>query len=123
MNTALQQINMERYANQRHTGLGFLHMRELERSCITRRLSYNLRQCTQSVSFTSIELPTSLKEIQGVAFWGCDNLRFITYNATTPPTLVEDMIFPNKVYRLTVPTGYADTYKGTAWNNYFENIQ
>ena len=77
-----------------------------------------LRACP----FTSIKLPASLKEIQGVAFLGCDDLRFVTCDATTPPTL-GDYSFPNKVYQLKVPVGYVDTYKATSWNNYFENIQ
>lgn len=72
--------------------------------------------------FTSITLPASLTEIQGFAFLSCDNLRFVTCKATTPPTLGR-MVFPNKVYQLTVPNGYVDTYKATSWNNYFENIQ
>ncbi|GFI00841.1 hypothetical protein IMSAGC004_03252 [Bacteroidaceae bacterium] len=72
--------------------------------------------------FTTIDLPASLTEIQGYAFLSCNNLRFVTCKATTPPTLGV-MAFPNKVYKLTVQTGYVDTYKATAWNSYFENIQ
>ena len=122
MNTALKQMNMEDTQIKIIPEFAFYSCENLKEVTLPSGLviigGYALNGCP----FTTIDLPASLTEIQGYAFLSCNNLRFVTCKATTPPTLGV-MAFPNKVYKLTVQTGYVDTYKATAWNSYFENIQ
>ena len=122
MNIALKQMNMEDTQIKIIPEFAFYSCENLKEVTLPSGLvtigGYALNGCP----FTTIDLPASLTEIQGYAFLSCNNLRFVTCKATTPPTLGV-MAFPNKVYKLTVQTGYVDTYKATAWNSYFENIQ
>ena len=122
MNIALKQMNMEDTQIKIIPEFAFYSCENLKEVTLPSGLvtigGYALNGCP----FTTIDLPASLTEIQGYAFLSCNNLRFVTCKATTPPTLGV-MAFPNKVYKLTVQTGYVDTYKATAWNSYCENIQ
>lgn len=121
-NTALKQINMTDTQIKAIPDWAFYSCENLKEITLPSGLETIGANALRACPFTSIKLPASLKEIQGVAFLGCDDLRFVTCDATTPPTL-GDYAFPNKVYQLKVPVGYVDTYKATSWNNYFENIQ
>ena len=122
MNTALKQMNMKDTQIKIIPESAFDGCKNLKEVTFPSGLVTIGENALNECSFTSITLPASLTEIQGFAFLSCDNLRFVTCEATTPPTLGR-MVFPNKVYQLTVPNGYVDTYKATSWNNYFENIQ
>lgn len=122
MNTALKQINMKETQIKNIPDWAFNSCENLKEIKFPDGLETIGNNTFSGCPFTSITLPASLTEIQGFAFLSCDNLRFVTCKATTPPTLGR-MVFPNKVYQLTVPNGYVDTYKATSWNNYFENIQ
>ncbi len=66
-----------------------------------------------------VELPTTIKEIQGEAFVGNKNLRQVICKATIPPTLAPNQVFREsngKDTRLGVPANLVDTYKASPWN-------
>lgn len=122
-NTALKQINMSGTQIKDIPDWAFYTCENLKEVAFPYDLETIGINAFSGCPFTSIVLPASLTEIRAWAFSSCNDLRFVECQATTPPILNEDSPFPNRVFKLTVPTGCADAYKDTSWNNYFENIQ
>lgn len=66
-----------------------------------------------------VELPSTLKNIDGEAFVGNANLLQVICKATTPPTLAANQIFRGsngKDVRLGVPATALAAYKASTWN-------
>lgn len=122
-NTALKQINMSGTQIKDIPDWAFYTCENLKEVAFPYDLETIGINAFSGCPFTSIVLPASLTEIRAWAFSSCNDLRFVECQATTPPILNEGSPFPNRVFKLTVPTGCADAYKDTSWNNYFENIQ
>ena len=72
-------------------------------------------------SLTSIKIPSSITNIGNSAFGGCSNLTSITIEATTPPALGTESVFPAAA-TIYVPSTSVNTYKST-WSQYSDKIQ
>ena len=74
------------------------------------------------ISLTSVTLPASLESIGLSAFYYCSSLESVTVNATTPPTLGNN-VFANTADALTVyvPAESVATYKEN-WSAYEDKI-
>ncbi|MBO7732163.1 MAG: leucine-rich repeat domain-containing protein [Methanobrevibacter sp.] len=71
-----------------------------------------------------IELPSSIVSIGNSAFYNCSGLYTLTCNATTPPTLGSYALDGvNSNFKIYVPSGSLNTYKGASgWSNYSNKI-
>ena len=73
------------------------------------------------IRITSINIPSSVNEIGNYAFSHCNNLREVTCNRTTPPTLgtqcFDDLYSNAKLY---VPEGSVNAYQ--SWSSTFPRI-
>ena len=84
--------------------------------------SYVFNECT---SLLSITIPNSVTSIDSNAFGGCTSLTSITIEATTPPTLGNDVFANNASERkFYVPAESVDTYKAASgWSTYAADIE
>lgn len=75
-------------------------------------------------SLTSIEIPDSVTRIGDYAFKNCSNLTSVTVNATTPPTLGNNVFTDTNNCPIYVPCESVDAYKtATNWSTYASRIQ
>lgn len=73
-------------------------------------------------SMTAINIPFSVQSIDKEAFMGCLGLTTIIVEATTPPTLGDDVFLQiNDNAKIYVPAGTVDAYK-SSWNDYANMI-
>ena len=73
-------------------------------------------------SLTSIDIPSGVTTIGQSAFSNCSGLQSITVNATTPPTLGNN-VFNGSTCPIYVPCGSVETYKtASGWSNYASRI-
>ena len=71
----------------------------------------------------SITIPNSITEIGFSAFTFCSNLTEITVEATTPPTIIEDIFsYIDKSIPLYVPAGCVEAYRAAEYWSVFTNI-
>ena len=69
-------------------------------------------------SLTEITLPASVQTLGKSLFYDCSNLATVTCLATTPPTLSDNMVFPEDV-TIRVPDSALDAYlQDSLWNDY-----
>ena len=83
--------------------------------------SQSFRSCT---GLTSLTIPASVTEIASSAFRFCSGLTSITCEATTPPTLGNNVFDSTNDCPILVPAASVDTYKAAErWSNYADRIQ
>ncbi len=71
----------------------------------------------------SITIPNSITEIGFSAFTFCSNLTEITVEATTPPTIIENIFsYIDKSIPLYVPAGCVEAYRAAEYWSVFTNI-
>lgn len=74
-------------------------------------------------ALTSVDLPSSIVQINNQAFFACNNLSYIIVRATTPPTLGSNVL-PNQLGSIYVPDASVGAYKtANNWNNYAAKIK
>lgn len=74
-------------------------------------------------ALTHIELPSTITQIKGQAFYGCGSLRYILIKATTPPTL-DAVALPAELGSIFVPDTSVDAYKAaTRWSDVAAKIR
>jgi hypothetical protein len=79
---------------------------------------------TNCTSMTSITIPNSVTNIRFCAFYYCTSLISITCEATTPPTIEDEVFNDTNNCPIYVPTGTVNTYKAaTKWSRYASRIQ
>lgn len=70
----------------------------------------------------SVTLPSSIKEIEPDAFYGCNNVSFVVCKSLIPP-ICSKYSFDKNISTLYVPAESVEIYKNTApWMNIFKNI-
>ena len=75
-------------------------------------------------SLTSIDIPSGVTSIGDYAFSSCSGLTSITVNATTPPTLGENVFNNTNNCPIYVPSESVETYKAASgWSSYASRIQ
>ena len=75
-------------------------------------------------SLTSITIPDSVTTIGERAFQNCSGLTSITCNATTPPTLGQNVFFNAADYPIYVPSQSVEAYKtAEGWSKYASTIK
>ena len=75
-------------------------------------------------SLTSINIPNSVTSIGHDAFDSCESLTSVTVNATTPPTLEENVFSNTNDCPIYVPAASVDAYKSASgWSDYASRIQ
>ena len=67
-------------------------------------------------SLTSVDLPSSIVQINNQAFFACPNLSYIIVRATTPPTLQNTSAIPKTIGSIYVPDASVSAYQ--AANNW-----
>jgi hypothetical protein len=71
-------------------------------------------------SLTSVNIGNNVTSIGNEAFEGCSSLQNVTCLATTPPTLEDNIVFPNpNTATLIVPCGSSEDYSTSTWNMFF----
>ena len=74
-------------------------------------------------ALTHIELPSTITQIKGQAFYGCGSLGYILIKATTPPTLDSNAL-PAEIASIFVPDASVDAYKAaTRWSDFAAKIR
>ena len=72
------------------------------------------------VALHSLTIGSSVKNIESLAFDGCDNISVINCKSKTPPATNEE-IFSDYSATLNVPIGLANTYReAKEWNKFFD---
>ena len=75
-------------------------------------------------SLTSVDLPSSIVQINNQAFFACSNLSYIIVRATTPPTLQSASAIQNTIGSIYVPDASVSAYQAAnIWSNYAAKIK
>lgn len=75
-------------------------------------------------SLTSVDLPSSIVQINNQAFFACSKLSYIIVRATTPPTLQSTNAIPKAIGSIYVPDASVSAYQAAnVWGNYAAKIK
>ena len=77
-----------------------------------------------STALTSVDLPSSIVQINNQAFFACSKLSYIIVRATTPPTLQNTNAIPKTIGSIYVPDASVSAYQAANnWSIFADKIK